>query len=267
MMKFKEIAAAGVALAALVTAALLPVAPAAAGAGQPKDVMHPCPVQVELYTSQGCNTCPPADVLLEQLDAREDVIGIAFHVDYWDYLGWKDSFALGGNAPRQRAYAKAMEQSYVYTPQAVVDGLDHFNGSDKRAIDKAIDGAKMMATVALKTSWDGRDRIHVDLPESGSQTVGPGLARGAAIWLAGVDGAQDVPITRGENAGKTLRYTNIVRSMERLGEWDGMAARVTIDAGALRSAGREKAVVMVQAPEMGRIIGAAEIRLDSAPGS
>ena len=82
-----------------------------------------------------------------------------------------------------------------------------------------------------------------------------------------MDGAQDVPITRGENAGKTLRYTNIVRSMERLGEWDGMAARVTIDAGALRSAGREKAVVMVQAPEMGRIIGAAEIRLDSAPGS
>ncbi len=267
MMNLRNIAAGAVVVSTLLAAALLSAAPLQAGAGQPKDVMHPCPVLLELYTSQGCNTCPPADVLLEQIEKRDDVIGIAFHVDYWDYLGWQDTLALQQNAPRQRAYAKAMGASYVYTPQMVVDGLGHFNGSDKRAIDRAIDDAKMMATVALTPTWQGRDRLVVDLPESGSETVGPALARGASIWLAGIDDAREVPIARGENAGKTLRYTNIVRSLERLGEWDGMAARVPVDAGALRAAGRDRAVLIVQAPEMGRIIGAVEVRLDSAPGS
>jgi len=227
---------------------------------------RPCPVVVELFTSQGCNTCPPADALLEVIDRRPDVIGLALHIDYWDYLGWKDSFALPQNARRQRAYAKAMSQTFVYTPQAVVDGQDQVTGSDRKALEAAIEAAKKMTTLGLSTAWDGPDTVVLDLPSADRDTVMPALARGASIWLYGVDDLHEVTVERGENAGRKLRYTNVVHSLDRLGEWDGEAGELRVDLGRLRAAGRDKAVVAIQAPRMGRMIGAAEIRLNDAPG-
>lgn len=252
--------------AAAVALALAAAASPSAGLAKPKDVMHPCPVVVELYTSQGCSNCPPADALLEELDLRPDVIGLSLHIDYWDYLGWKDGFALPQNARRQRAYAKAMDQSYVYTPQAVIDGHLQATGSKRGEVEAAIAAAKEMATVGLRSRWEDPGTVLVELPEAGADTVGPGFARGAALFLLGVDDAHEVPVARGENAGKTLRYAKVVRSFERLGDWNGMAATVRIDADSLRRAGRDRAVLLVQAPGMGRIIGAIEIDLDEVPG-
>lgn len=265
MTRLRRIAAAAALAFALAAPALLSPAAIPPAWAKPKDVMHPCPVVVELYTSQGCNTCPPADALLEALDERADVIGLSLHIDYWDYLGWKDAFALPQNAPRQRAYARTMAQSYVYTPQAVIDGYQQATGSHRDALEAAILAAKEMATVGLRSRWEGPETVLVELPASGSETVGPALARGAALLLLGVDDLHEVPVERGENAGKTLRYSNVVRSFDRIGEWDGMAGTLRIDAGRLRAAGRDKAVLLIQAPEMGRIIGAIEIDLDEAP--
>lgn len=251
-------------ITALVLVAGLPAATARAGDDCP--ARH-CPVVVELFTSQGCNTCPPADALLEVIDSRPDVIGLALHIDYWDYLGWKDSFALPQNARRQRAYAKAMSQTFVYTPQAIVDGLEQVTGSNRKALEAAIDAASRLPSVGLTSTWDGTERVILELRPAGPETVPPALARGAAVWLLGVDDLHEVKVKRGENAGRTLRYTNVVHSLERLGEWDGEAASLPVELGALRAAGRDKAVVLLQAPRMGRMIGATEIRLDQAPAA
>lgn len=211
------------------------------------------PIVVELYTSQGCSTCPPADAFLGELAGREDVIALSFHVDYWDYIGWKDQFALPGNTDRQRRYSRRFHTGYVYTPQMVVDGRGHHSGADRAAVEELIDGARA-ATDA---------RLNVRIVENADGTMSaeiPALpgAPEAEVWMVLYDRSHTTEISRGENAGRTLTYFNIVRDMRHLADYDGQAMTVSLEAptGAA-AAGRDGCVVVVQEDGQGPVLGAA----------
>jgi hypothetical protein len=177
-----------------------------AGPGQP--MVQPRAV-VELYTSQGCSSCPPADALLKKLAADPSIIALSLPVDYWNYLGWKDTFASPRNSDRQRNYARARGDGAIYTPQAIVNGEVHVNGASEAEIEKAID------TTATKAGprhipvrfWQERNTLNFAL---GGEEKGH-APREATIWLGVVQTSGSVDIKHGENEGKTLTYANIVR--------------------------------------------------------
>ena len=175
------------------------------------------PVVVELFTWQGCNSCPPADRVLGELAQRPDVLALSFHVTYWDRLGWPDTFGLAAATDRQYAYARMIDRERVYTPQMVIDGRVELVGSRRSAV---------MAIIRLLKE---RPLAGPDLRLSeGELAVGPGVGRGM-IWLATFDRRHDVQITRGENAGRTLAYHNVVRKLRPLARWRGEAARLSLD--------------------------------------
>jgi hypothetical protein len=175
---------------------------------------------IELFTSQGCSSCPAADKLLGELGRDPSLLTMSLPVDYWDYLGWKDTLALHGHSLRQRAYANARGDRDVFTPQVVVNGVTHVLGSDKAAIEKAIaqtreKAAPLTLPVTIAVA-DGK--ITVNLPE------GKDEHRGGEVWLCPITSIAPVAIGRGENGGKTLTYTNVVRRWVKLGDWSGKAA-------------------------------------------
>jgi hypothetical protein len=190
-----------------------PFAVTAASAGEPRAV-------IELFTSQGCSSCPPADKLLGELAHDPSLITMSLAVDYWDYLGWKDTLALHGHSNRQRAYADARGDREVYTPQVVVNGVIHVLGSDKAAIEKAIaqtraSAAPLNLPVAM-TVTDGK--VTVVVPDAKDEH------RSGEVWLCPITNTAPVAIGRGENNGRTLTYYNVVRRWVKLGEWRGQAA-------------------------------------------
>jgi hypothetical protein len=193
---------------ALLLLCLSPLAgPAYAKAGRP--------VVVELFTSQGCGACTKANALIADLAQRRDVLALTFPVDYWDYLGWQDTFAKPEFSTRQRAYMKAAGEREVFTPQVVVDGAPQ---ADRSAVDKAPDLIK----AALKAAPPEPDmRLAHDRVAVGS---GPAPEGGADVWLVRYDPRiVQVPIKRGENGGRTLPHRNVVRELVRIGRWDGQA--------------------------------------------
>ena len=213
------------------------------------------PVVVELYTSQGCSSCPPADAYMGELARRDDVIGLSFHVDYWDYIGWKDTFALPEAAERQRRYAERMNLRYVYTPQMVIGGRRQEVGSNRNAIETAIDYVRMMAPpvhIAFERNNDGSTgRLRLQ---------GPPPAKPATVWLAEIDYRRRVRITRGENRSRELNYFNVVRRIRPLGTWEGGEARYDLDLAAIAAAGRDGCVVIVQEDgSAGPLLGALRI--------
>ncbi len=169
-------------------------------------------VVVELFTSQGCSSCPPADALLAMLDNDPNVIVLSEHVDYWNHLGWRDPFSSSAFSMRQQRYARMFNQDGPYTPQMVVDGRAQFVGSDARQARTAIARAGKASKVAV-TLWKEGDRVRVSV----AALPADGKARNAELWVALVrpEGAADVP--RGENAGRTLRHVAIVRSLTKAG--------------------------------------------------
>lgn len=207
------------------------------------------PVVVELFTSQGCSSCPPADRLLAELATHEYVIALALHVDYWDYLGWKDSFAQPAFSNRQRSYAQGWGERTVYTPQMVVQGVKYMVGSRSDEVQRQImqyedEGPK----VSLTASNEGSG-IHVELaPVGGAQ--GP-----AEIYLVRFTPLETVLIERGENAGRTIDYVNVVRSWESLGVWDGTSA-AAVEADAQVSG---EYAVIVQSEGQGEILAATRL--------
>lgn len=211
---------------------------------------------IEMFTSQGCSSCPPADALLGVMAQRDDILALSMHVDYWDYIGWKDPFALPINSARQRVYARKMGSSYVYTPQAVVQGMAHATGSSRREIDKLIDdlkGAKRVEIAAVRTG----DAVRIDIP-------GDVFAdEQAVVYVCAVDAKHETQIRRGENAGNTYAYFNVVRDMTEVGTWNGAAARIEVPDGAVSLDGHDKAAVLVQSSKTGRILGAAWITVAS----
>jgi hypothetical protein len=210
---------------------------------------------VELFTSQGCSSCPAADALLNRLARRDDIIAISLSVDYWDYLGWKDTLAQPKFSDRQKAYAKALGDGMVYTPQMVVNGLVHVNGSDEARIQNAI--AKTEKTFAASrvpvrmTAVDGRLVI-----ETGAAPPGTS-ARQATLWLAVIARSVAVPITRGENKGKTVTYANVVRELIPIGMWSGKPMSVQLARHSFMRKDAERCAVLLQQGRGGPIIGAA----------
>jgi hypothetical protein len=201
------------------------------------------PVVVELFTSEGCSSCPPADAFLTDLaHQRGDVLPLAFHVTYWDYLGWKDPYSLDAATARQREYASHLGDDGVYTPEMVVDGSTGFVGSSRSQ------GLSAIASAARKV-------VPVSVAHEGQAlliNVGAGSGH-ARVLLIGFDPAHETKVGRGENGGRTLLETNIVRSLTLIGDWSGSAVelRQSPPAG-------EDFAVLLQAGD-GRIIGAARL--------
>ena len=210
---------------------------------------------VELFTSQGCSSCPPADALLRQYADSREVIALSFPVDYWDYLGWKDTLANPRFTARQRAYAKARGDGAIYTPQIVVDGTTHVVGSHKAEIDKAIEEtwARFSTGRVPVRFWLQGGAIIV---ETGAAPEGREVKE-ANIWLAVITKRAEVPITRGENKGQTVVYTNVVREIVPIGLWTGKPMNVRLARNSVLKPESEAFAVLIQQGEGGPIIGAA----------
>lgn len=210
------------------------------------------PVVVELFTSQGCSSCPPADALLHDLGKREDVIALALHVDYWDYIGWKDEFAIPGHTTRQQAYAHLGGRRVIYTPQMIINGEDSVVGARAMEIFDAISRQRSQPVGAtLDVSRNGNSvRVQV-APVAGTTEKGE-----FAIVMVHYAPLKEVAIKRGENAGRTLSYANVVMDWHSVSTWDGTAAaefEADIDSNF-------EAVVFVQRRGPGRIIAAARVQ-------
>jgi hypothetical protein len=210
---------------------------------------------LELFTSQGCSSCPPADVVLKAYANDPTVIALSLPVDYWDYLGWKDTFASPRNSERQRAYAKARGDGAIYTPQIVVNGILHANGAVKADIENAIDlTSKNSAQVRVPLRfWQENNTLNIAAGWAPEGTE----VREATIWLAAVQMSGTVEIQKGENAGQALKYTNIVRELTPIGLWKGKPLMIQIPRSAVMQAATQKSVVLVQEGKAGPIIGAA----------
>ena len=203
------------------------------------------PVVVELFTSQGCSSCPPANAYLNEMaKGRADVLPLAFHVTYWDRLGWKDPFSLEAATERQDVYGHRFGDG-SYTPEIVVDGASSHVGSDRREVGSAIDRAKRQSAAAAPLSVT-RDagKLLID--------IGAGTGNGRLL-LIGFDHSHQTAIRRGENNGRTLEEANVVRSIRAIGDWQGTALRLTE-----KFPEGEDVAVVIEAPD-GRILGAARL--------
>lgn len=233
--------------------ALLSAGLSAASAGAPAAETER-PVVVELFTSQGCSSCPPAEAYLAELADRDDVIALEYHVDYWDYIGWKDPFAQPRFTERQRTYVGRLGARYVYTPKMVIDGAAHEVGSRRERIERKIARHR-------DAPRDGAPRIEVDRLADGRvefRVVGSRSDSAYDVYMVIFDRSHTTEVQSGENAGMTLINRNVVRSLEKLGEWRGGAFVRTVPLDELE--GDAGCAVLVQAAGGGEI--AAARRLD-----
>jgi len=211
------------------------------------------PVVVELFTSQGCSSCPPADSFLGELAQRADVLALAFHVDYWNYIGWTDPFASKLATQRQRDYSQRLALRYVYTPQMVVNGVAEGVGAEPETIDPLIKAAAAddapRAITMLGRAANGHLTVHI---EAGTPP------EPASIWLVGFDREHTTRVLHGENQGRTLKDYQVVRSFREIGTWNGAALDLDV-AGDVVS-GDGSVAVLVQLRGTGRIIGAATLK-------
>jgi hypothetical protein len=223
-----------------------PMLPASAGE------LRMAPVAVlELFTSQGCSSCPKADALLSDLGKRPEIIALAYHVDYWDYIGWPDTFGSKANSERQRAYAEGWGSSRVYTPQLVVNGREGVVASRQNEVETALGKAALDVPVNLSETGG---MLHVDI-------AGRPGAPEAVIWLVTFKDRAAVEIERGENSGRTMEYTHIVTNRQVLGMWEpASGTHLKLPLAEVLDARSNGAVVMVQSESNGRpgpILGAA----------
>ena len=210
---------------------------------------------IELFTSQGCSSCPPADALLKTYAAKPDVLALSLPVDYWDYLGWKDTFGSAKHTERQRNYAKSRGDGKVYTPQAVINGVAHVNGASAKDIDAACaesQGKLTSERIPLRF-WTNRGSIIIET----AGAADPATAKEATVWLAVIQKSADVTIEQGENRGKTLTYTNVVRELTPVGTWTGQPLRIQLARSALMRRELEMVAVLIQQGKAGPIIAAA----------
>ncbi len=212
------------------------------------------PTVVELFTSQGCSSCPPADEILGKLKLRDDVIALTFPVDYWDYLGWKDTLASPAFSKRQRDYAKARGDRQVYTPQMVINGRIHVVGNREKAVESGIKTVASDESVKL-SMWEDGDAIRVSA-DVNNAAKSPSSGK-ATLWLVLFKGAETVKIGRGENSGSTIVYNNVVRQMTPIGMWEGKSMNITLPKLQFLAAGYDGCVVLLQRDNTREIIAAA----------
>jgi hypothetical protein len=216
---------------------------------------------VELFTSQGCSSCPPADALFGKLSKRSDLIVLTMPVDYWDYLGWKDTLALPGNTARQKAYARARGDGQVYTPQAVINGQVHANGSSESSIDSALRKTAASAPrIALK-GWGEKDVLVIEAAAATGATPAQVQGSKGTLLLAVVQRTADVSIGRGENHGRKVTYTNVVRQLKPIGEWNGNSVTIRVPRSEITRDGADFCAVLLQQANSGPILAAAEIKM------
>ena len=214
----------------------------------------PAPTLLELYTSQGCSSCPPADKLMKSYAKRRDIVALSFNVDYWDYLGWKDTLAKRAYSQRQRTYAMKRGDGEVYTPQIVVNGLTHAVGSMPKRIDRAI---------AVANSERGKPKVPLSVThKDGKLTISVGgdqptaVQRSATVWLATVRSKVTVPVKRGENHGQTLTYYNVVHRLTPIGMWSGKKTVIELMDEDVLQGKADNCAILVQFGKGGPIVAA-----------
>jgi hypothetical protein len=207
---------------------------------------------VELFTSQGCSSCPPADRYVAELAKDPSLVILSWPVDYWDYIGWKDTFASPAFTARQKAYAAARRDDQVYTPQAVIDGVRHAVGNDRDVVQEALaTNGKTLSCVLTLGDREGKIGIDVAPKENAGGS--------ATLWLLRVLRTANVAIGRGENKGRSVTYTNVVREVIPVGEWSGGVAH--FDAVRPKLGEGEGIIVLLQsgtAAKPGAILAAAK---------
>ncbi|HRD77100.1 MAG TPA: DUF1223 domain-containing protein [Hyphomicrobiaceae bacterium] len=220
---------------------------------------------VELFTSQGCPKCPPADALLKTYADRPGVLAVTYHVDYWDYLGWRDTFASAFFTERQRGYAAIQGDGMIYTPQVVINGRAHTTGSKAPKIDAAIT-ATTRAFADARISVDLVHRSKMIVVKVGARTATaapqPDTAKGvdmATVWLLAIQKSATVKIGHGDNSGRTAVYTNVVRRMVPVGSWTGATLEVKLDSDAVKIPGVDACAILVQSGVTGPLLGATPI--------
>jgi hypothetical protein len=237
---------------------------------------EPRPAVVELFTSEGCNSCPPAEAYVGELAGRNDVLALAFHVDYWDDLGWRDRFGLSQSVKRQRAYARNLRLPSVYTPEIVIDGRADYVGSNRSGIANALKEKREGVPVTLSVG-NGEADVRLGPGEQGARENAPvdqasgETAQGATPSSEKASGGRQAggdvvlvaylrkavsAIGRGENAGRTLDEYNIVRAVVPLGRWDGVAQEFHAKLTSLPQDATDVAV-LVQSRGQGAVVGAA----------
>ena len=210
------------------------------------------PVIVELFTSQGCSSCPPADAYLKTLKEQPDVLALSHHVDYWDYLGWRDTLGGAEFSERQYDYAEARGDKNVYTPQMIINGGEHFVGSQRDQVSSAI----ASASAEVATDWvdmemsDNKTDVTITIPAGNPM-------KEATLWLLAFKHSVSVEIKKGENAGSTIEYHNVVRKMVPAGMWHGEAAKIVLPKGSVVPQGCKGWVALLQVGKVGRVIGVA----------
>jgi hypothetical protein len=216
---------------------------------------------VELFTSQGCNSCPPADEFFADIATRSDVVALAYHVNYWDYLGWQDTLSSEKNTERQYDYMRAFHSRSVYTPQAVINGRTHVNGADRSAVDGALDEMEKTGQgmrVAIKVAHQG-DGIVID---AGDAQPGPGALTNAHLIVVYFDPPETVRIGKGENSGRQLTYWNAVSDIQTAGMWHGKAQRYELPTSEVTRTGGSAVLLQSVSTDglPGPIIGAAFVQ-------
>lgn len=209
---------------------------------------------IELYTSQGCSSCPSADRLFESYAKRTDVVALSLSVDYWDYIGWKDTLASPKYSARQRDYAQSRGDGQVYTPQVIVNGRDHAVGSNRQGIDTALarsSEAMRSAAVSFTVSADGNA---VEIVSAGGKAA---TSTPAIVWLVAVATVQKIKVERGENRGRELTYHNVVREMVAVGTLSGERATLPIDRAKLPVGDGMRRAAIIQSGKGGPLVAAA----------
>lgn len=199
---------------------------------------------IELFTSQGCSSCPPADKIIGELAEDPSIIALSMPIDYWDYLGWKDTLADARFSARQKAYSRMRGDREVYTPQAIINGSVHVIGSDLPGIESAI---------GATAKEDGVMSIPVTMTQSGQQiTVSVAAASKVPadmhgeVWICSISKAVPISIGRGENRGREITYHNVVRNLVKLGDWNGNPGSWTVPLDSVEHEGVDAAVAIVQ---------------------
>ena len=211
---------------------------------------------VELYTSQGCSSCPPADALLKSYTTQSGVLALSFNVDIWDNLGWKDTLAKAQFTQRQRAYARTRGDGQVYTPQAVINGTTHAVGSDRAGIDAGIKATNTKwkgLAVPLSAAAEG-DSVVIAAPSAGAARAVPG---DATLWLVKFTPRVEVAIPRGENSGHTIAYHNVVREFTPVGRWTTAVTTAKLSRADLAGCTPGTCAIILQQGGTGTILGAA----------
>jgi len=207
------------------------------------------PIVVELFTSQGCSSCPPADQVINQFTENPNLITLSYHVTYWDHLNWKDTLGRKFADQRQRSYSNYKQSNRVYTPQMIINGDKEFVGSRKNEVKKNLEEAKALAQISISDLTPNAAKLSLPAIENGDYY----------LWVAGVKTKHVEKIGRGENRNKTVTYSNIVLSLEHGARWDGHAKTINI---ALNETPEiDHYVVFAQNKAYGEIIAAGKINI------